>query len=292
MPSVADLRLPASPLADPLSYPGHSIDGNYLWLDTWLYDLHLGGDSVGAALDDRTGPGRWRVGVDGGPLTSAGTTAGTAGTGLDDALAQLGASAPADRHPVLAFGSNGSPAQLQAKFASLDRAHRVVPVLRGSIDGLALSHSPHVSPAGYVPWVLVRSDRSTALRVFVLWLDDVQLEVLNRTEPNYTLSVVEGYPVTVESGVTVPRYRAYRGNWGALRWNPGTEPVAAATQRQVFEMLCRAPWFARLVGEGGPAAVVGRLCNDPELRRRVRDELAARGFAVDDGLGAAEMTRP
>ena len=146
-----------------------------------------------------------------------------------------------------------------------------------------------------MPWVLVRSDGSTDLRVFVLWLDEVQLEVLNRTEPNYTLSIVEGYPVTVESGVTVPRYRAYRGKWGALRWNPGTEPVAAATQQQVFEMLCGAPWFARLVGGGGgggPAAVVRRLCNDPELRRRVRDELAARGFAVDDGLDAAEMMRP
>jgi len=291
MPSVADLRLPASPLADPLSYPGHSIDGNYLWLDTWLYDLHLRDDCVGAALDDRTGPGRWSIGVDGGPLTSDGTTAGTA-AGLDDALAQLGASAPADRHPVLAFGSNGSPAQLQAKFASLDRAHRVVPVLRGTVDGLGLSHSPHVSPAGYVPWVLVRSDGSTDLRVFVLWLDEVQLEVLNRTEPNYTLSIVEGYPVTVESGVTVPRYRAYRGRWGALRWSSDTAPVTASTQPRILETLCAAGWFAALVGTGDPAAVVRRLGDDPDLRLTVRQELAARGFAVDDGLGAAEMLRP
>jgi len=276
MPSVADLHLPASPLEDPLSYPGATLDANFLWLDPWLYDLS---PVTGA------GSGEWAIRVDGGPLTRSDPRR------LDDALADVGAPGLLDRQPVMAFGSNCAPAQLLDKFASLGSRHQVVPVLRGVVSGLRLSHSPHVSPPGYVPYVLVRSAREVELRIFVLMLDPIQLLALNRTEPNYRLDIVDGFPITVETGDVIVRYHAYRGRWGALRLAGAVRPVGPHTQQQVFDMLCATDWFTDLTGAGDVGQLVSRLAGDPELRAAVRRELGDRGLVVSDGLDATPAVR-
>lgn len=280
MPSVADLQLAASPLDDPLSYPGETLDANYLLLDPWLYDIapRLG-----------TGPGQWRIRVDGGPLAAlAPNSVVQRGAALlDDALALVAAPALRARNPVMAFGSNCSPAQLLDKFAGLPRRHRVVPVMRGVVRGLAVSHSPHISPSGYLPYALVRSDPETELRIFLLWLDPEQLRVLNRTEPNYRLDIVDRFPIVVETGDTITSYHAYRGRWGALR-APGSDlSIAPSSQSEILGILRATGWFADLVGKGEPGQLVSRLAGDPLLRDRIRRELASRGQVNGDGLGAA-----
>ena len=160
MPSWPDLHRSRGPRADPLTYPGELVQASYLWMDRWCYPLAVPG----------LGSGDWLVQPDGGPLGAAGAPAVGLTTGsaprftglvsnavwrLDDALLFAGAAPVVDRRPVIAFGSNAAPAQLRDKFQPLAPDERVVPVLRGSVRGFVLGHSPHVSDPGYLPFVLV-----------------------------------------------------------------------------------------------------------------------------------------
>src|SRR5690349_16856734 len=151
MPSLLDLDLLPSPLVDPLSYPGATLRHGFLWLDSWVYRIKPGPD---------VGRPELRVEIDGGPLAAR----GAAGP-LDEALQAAGGTPMAGRQPVLAFGSNASPAQLSTKFAAMDREHRALPVLRGSVAGFALGHSAHISNPGYVPYVIVDGGAGVALDV-------------------------------------------------------------------------------------------------------------------------------
>jgi hypothetical protein len=186
---------------------------------------------------------------------------------------------------VLAYGSNAAPAQLLDKFGRLEPRERVLPVTTGHVEGFALAHSAHISNPGYLPYVLVDGGAGAVLEVRVLWLDEAQLAALNETEPNYTLVPVNGarYPLTLESGVPVPRYSAYRGKWGALHLPAQHGPVRAGSQQDVHAELAGQGWFAELFSRVSVQEQVDLLRADKALRDRVRDELGARGMAVMDG---------
>lgn len=276
MPSLLDLDLLPSPLVDPLSYPGAALLHSFLWLDSWVYRVE---PWIAAGRPPGLSRG-WRIEIDGGPLAFRG-----AGERLEDALHGAGATPMAGRHPVLAFGSNASPAQLLTKFAALSPARRVVPVLHGSVTGLMLGHSPHVSIPGYVPYVIVDGGTDAVLDAFVLWLDPVQRAALDRTEPNYRLVPMAAgrYPLRVEALQAVGWYSAYRGKWGALRWPGEAGPAPAGTQQEVFERLARQPWFAGKLGPGDVRSWMTRLAADPDLREWVRGSLLANGMVAGDG---------
>lgn len=271
MPSLLDPKFLVSPRADPLSYPGQALAGSCLWLDGWVYDVD---PQPGA------GPGAWPLHVDGGPLAGAPWVGD-----LNAALSAVSAVPMQVRYPVVAFGSNAALGQLRDKFAWLGPVGRVLPVLRGSIGGFALGHSPHVSPPGYVPYVLLDGGSGSVLPVSVLWLDSHQLAAMNRTEPNYHLVSVpaDRYPLTLDSAHDVPSYLAYKGNWGALSWGAGLRPAGAGTQQAVFTALAGAHWFRTLVGDPETQSLINRLRDDPALRDAVRSELAARCMVTTDG---------
>jgi len=271
MPSLLDLHLLPSPLVDPLSYPGATLRHSFLWLDDWVYRIR-----------PETGAGGlgWGVDIDGGSLAPRGPVGR-----LDDALRSTGAPPMTERWPVLAFGSNAAPAQLSTKFGSLSPARRTIPVLRGSVAGLALGHSPHVSIPGYLPYVIVDGGPDVVLDAFVLWLDPDQRAALDRTEPNYRLVQVPGarYPLRVESMDRIESYSAYQGKWGALRWPGETSPARAGSQQEALGRLGREPWFAELLGPGDARSWMQRLAADPELRDAVKDGFVANGMVVGDG---------
>ena len=273
MPSLADLSVSVSPWTDPYGYPGVAVDADYLWLDSWMY---------GIAASGGVDVSQWRVAVDGGPLAT-----GEAGPVLSvaESLALAGAAPVGARYPVVSFGSNSAPAQLRDKFAALDPASKVVPVLRGAVSGLSLGHSAHVSNAGYVPYVLLDNGFASALPVYVLWLDSFQLAVMNGTEPNYELVAVaaDRYSLTLHSGETVAGYAAYKGKWGALRFARNNGPVPAGSQSEVFGRLNETSWFRALAGPGDVRAQMAGLRADAGLREKVRVELAARGLTTTDG---------
>ncbi|MCA2186299.1 hypothetical protein [Nonomuraea cavernae] len=135
---------------------------------------------------------------------------------LDEVLAELGRTPMPERHPVVAVGSNASPSQLRRKFVR--RGIRpVIPMTLADVAGLAPGVSAHVNRWGYVPAVPVEAPGERS-RLFVLWLDDHELAVLDATEPNYDRRrlPVERHPVTLESGVRLPPCFVYVGRHGCL----------------------------------------------------------------------------
>ncbi len=89
-----------------------------------------------------------------------------------------------DRRPVLAIGSNASPAQLARKLGPQLLA-RGVAVLRAEVSGLRVLPSAHLNPAGYVPWAPAAGLTGAWQDAFVVFVDGQQLARLDETEPNY-----------------------------------------------------------------------------------------------------------
>ncbi|RKS07852.1 hypothetical protein DFP74_3538 [Nocardiopsis sp. Huas11] len=150
------------PMARPLTYPGTIPDGSGVLLDRSY-----------VALRPEAGrpAGEWTAAFD-----------DDGGSTLEGVLARLGRAPMADRHPVLAVGSNAAPAQMRRKLRS--RAlEPVVPMTLADVDGIAPGFSAHVSRPGYVPAAPVA--RPGRRRLFVLWPDQAQLEAIDATEPNY-----------------------------------------------------------------------------------------------------------
>lgn len=185
------------------------------------------------------------------------------GTALDDALRGAGRPALAGRHPVVAVGSNGSPAQLRRKFAG--RAGLLLPMTYVTVRGLVPGVSAHVSRPGYVPAAPLLRPGATA-RLLVLWPDDAQLAVLDATEPNYRRVPVPA-PVRLD-GLTGGE--VYAGRHGCLVDRHGM-PFGPAGQAELLTgLLADLPALGRLTGARGPEEFTARLRADAELRERVR----------------------
>ncbi len=89
---------------------------------------------------------------------------------------------PDRRTAVLGVGSNACPAQLAAKFRAGMCSGDLVGVVV-SVARLQVRPSAHLSRSGYWPFAPMAS--SGTARAVLCLLDDDQLDVLDRTEPNY-----------------------------------------------------------------------------------------------------------
>jgi hypothetical protein len=242
--SLTALGLDRDPVADPLTYPGP------LPAESGLLD----GDRF-LALRERTGvpPGGWAV---------------DDATTLDEMLRGRDAPSLADRHPILAVGSNGSPAQLRRKLAG--RASVLLPLTYATVRGLVPGVSAHVSRPGYVPAAPVRVDGAIG-RLVVLWPDDAQLSVIDATEPNYRLLPVPGtVTVTLDGGAPLAGCRLYAGRHGCLLDRNGVPFPLTGQAELVTGLLADLPGLGRLTGARDPGDFAARLRRDAELREQVR----------------------
>jgi hypothetical protein len=130
---------------------------------------------------------------------------------LDRYLRSVGGPPAASRTPVLAVGSNASPAQLQRKLSNVDRP-TLVPITAVSVHGLVVGVSAHVSRPGYLPATPVPSADARS-DLWILWLDEAELAAVDATEPNYDrvrlpdrcpVRLTTGGPVTGCWGLSVP----------------------------------------------------------------------------------------
>ncbi|WP_306321822.1 MULTISPECIES: hypothetical protein [unclassified Streptomyces] len=113
----------------------------------------------------------------------------------------------ADRTPVLAVGSNASPAQVAYKLhrLGLDVAVPMVPV---RTRGIGVGCSAHIGRNGYVA-AAPYPDPGAERRLVVSWLDTAQLKAVDATElPNYRRVTVPDSPV--------PGLQMYVGEYGVL----------------------------------------------------------------------------
>ncbi|MDN6812854.1 MAG: hypothetical protein ACTIBZ_05710 [Corynebacterium variabile] len=228
-----------------MSSPRESCMGVDLTVTPWLY------------------PGRWPTRS--GTLTSEGWFPG------DLALAEVGLDG--GRRPVVAVGSNASPGVMQIKL----RQHGVsetVPFVRACVPDVGTAFTAHVSPRGYIAAAPVRRAGAEA-SMWVSFLDDDQLAVIDETEvPNYTREHVPD-PVTLFTGEVLHGYDVYRSAWGLI-----PELPFARRQHAVLTHL-RSRCVVPSLPEGDAETVVRAMWIDRDLADRVSGELHA--LAVVDG---------
>jgi hypothetical protein len=256
--SLAALGLARDPIAHPLTYPGRLPPESGL----------LDGDRFLALR-----PGA----ADGRPLIG--------GEPLDDVLRRRGSPGLADRHPMLAVGSNGSPAQVRRKLVT-GGADALVPMTYVTARGLVSGVSAHVSRPGYVPAAPVLAPGTTG-RFVVLWLDEEQLAVVDATEPNY-----RRIPLPPEVTLDGPRPDVYAGRHGCLTDRHGTPFPLMAQDQLITALFADLPELARVTGADGPEEFAAKVSGDVALRERVRSLWRREKRVLDQAVFGPEELDP
>lgn len=118
----------------------------------------------------------------------------------------------ADRVPLLAYGSNGSPEVLSRKLALSADPVLVEP---GWLHDFDVVYSAHISPYGAVPATLQPSP-GTAVRVAVLHLTPEQMRLVSATEPNYEATRLDDVRCALADGSTMTDLSVYLSRRGCL----------------------------------------------------------------------------
>lgn len=192
------------------------------------------------------------------------------------------------RTAVVAVGSNASPAVLGRKLAR-SGVHDAVPFVAGTVTGLGVGHSAHVSVPGYVAAAPYRA-AGTSVAVYATLLDDEQVRCVDETEPQYVRRRVDDPACALVLAGAPARsvFWLYDSRWGVLA-PPDADPLALCDQHTLHARL-RRDWpeytevFAATGTRADPAAAVRALAADAGLRTRVRERLRASGWARPSGL--------
>ncbi|MGP4000218.1 hypothetical protein [Streptomyces sp. 8N706] len=256
--SLEALGYTDAPAERPLTYPGRPLSEPGLLTGRELLPLGVRRRRLGAWHLDGPGPARE----------------------LDEALGALGQAGTGRRHPVIAVGSNASPAQLGHKLARLGLPS-AVPMVPVRVCGIAVGCSGHISRAGYVARTpYVAEDPEAGAPYVVSWLDPLQLKGVDDTEfPNYRRALLPGdrFPMTLPSGERLGGAYLYVSTHGALAGRDGRPLPGTGTQAALLTALLHdSPRLRQLLGPG-PQDWVRRAGADPELRRRGTRLLAAEG---------------
>ena len=202
------MNRPAAPMDKPLTYPGHTRTGSY------LFDGHSSPD-LDISAGRRLGQARirWAQETVGGEPTYA---------NLNRYLLEVNAISVDHRFPVMAFGSNASEAQLERKFVG---EPTVIPVIGASVRGLAVAYSAHIADYGSIPATLYSMPDMTS-PVHVMFVDEGQMDTLVKSEKNYDLRWLDGdtYTLTLDgSGEVLGGCYAFASKHGVL--NLGGQPT-------------------------------------------------------------------
>ncbi|MFI9719333.1 hypothetical protein ACIHFE_06710 [Streptomyces sp. NPDC052396] len=241
--SLAELGLDVVPALSPLSYPGRPVTRPALLVDDLLVPLRA-----------RPGPlGDWPA-------------ADRNAWSLDAALAALGADPAGRRHPVLAVGSNASPAQLAHKLAGRGLPV-VVPMVPVRVRGIGVGCSAHVGRNGYAP-AAPYADPAAEHTLVAAWFDAAQLAAVDATEPAYRRVPVTGprFTMALPSGAPLPAAGLYVSRYGTLA-DPATgrPRPGGGNQRALLTALLASPRLAALLGPG-PEAWIARARADAAAR--------------------------
>lgn len=193
---------------------------------------------------------------------------------------------------VVAVGCNASPTVLSRKLRERGASDDVL-VVTALLRGFAVGHSAHISAPGYLaatPYV----DPDAQSRVVVLLLDATQLDFLDETEPNYhRRTIADGTALALshsDRSDRFDRFAVYDSMWGVLA-PPGQPPVPLSGQRELHRYLraCCPPYADAVPASDDLAETMARLSADAGIRRRVRAQLRATGWARPSGLEPAPV---
>lgn len=251
--TLAALGLADVPLLEPLTYPGPPVPGPSLLDADRLIPLGVEQDRLGA----------WSVD----------------GRALDEVLADGGHAPTGSRYPVVAVGSNASPAQVAYKLERLGLPS-AVPMVPVAVRGIAIGYGGFVCSAGYVP-AAPYADDSVETTLVVTWLDAEQLQAVDTSEfPSYGRATLPGehFAMSMPSGERLGAAGLYFSRRGILA-DPATgRPLQLGDQsRLLTAMLAGSQRLRGLLGPD-PATFVGDGREYELLRRQGTDVLQALGW--------------
>jgi hypothetical protein len=209
------------------------------------------------------------------PLLYPGGWPRTSGLLDGDRLRPLDVLVHADRTPVLAVGSNASPAQLRHKMREFGITS-AIPMVRARVTGVDVGVSAHVSRMGYVSASPFHAP-GTVRELFVIWLDAEQLAVIDASEGvplphgNYGRAWLPAPGVRVEPapGVTLRGVYAYVNRHGVLHDGTGSPRTHPGHQRTLLTQL--------LVGSVRLRELFGVTPEEFSARARADRHLCERG---------------
>jgi hypothetical protein len=254
------------PLTAPLIYPG---------APPWRPAVLVTDTEVLTLQPVRDAPlGEWMVGPEPRPADQAGPASGP-DRPLDFRLREEGRPPAADRTPVLAIGSNASPAQLRRKMANAGLPTQI-PVTAVTVRGLTVGVSAHVSRPGYLPATPV-PDPAAESQLWVLWLDAAALDAVDATEPNYhRVRLPARCPVRLTSGPPVTGGWVYRSRHGHLLNASGGPRRLTDQATLITALLTERPELQALAGTD-PQQWIERT-RDPGVRTAIREMFRAAGL--------------
>ncbi|MEA2296327.1 MAG: hypothetical protein QOE86_3966 [Solirubrobacteraceae bacterium] len=210
---------------------------------------------------------------------------------LEDVDPEARAAVRAGRHPLLAFGANGSPEGLERKLAHFPGAEdRTALVLAGQLEGFDVGPAAMTTLYGSLPATIFPSP-GTRVRSSIVWVTAAQLRQLTWSEVSYRLGRLHGArfePDDPDAG-DLDGFCAFASRFGAFQ--PDGEPVALAavpalgrsaaarTQRQLLDAV------ARIVLEPGASAedlVHALMDRFSRIAPGIRDALRTHAVPLDD----------
>ncbi|WP_413801477.1 hypothetical protein [Streptomyces iranensis] len=254
------------PAQQPLTYPGRPITRPTLLTTGELWDLTPTPGRLGTwTVDPRPGKDE------------------TPEEPLDAVLTHLGHPPTPHRHPVIAVGSNASPAQLHHKLSRPGHP-ATVPMVPVDVHGIAVGCSAHIGRYGYVASAPYTAPGARTPLV-ISWLDAEQLAAVDATEyPNYRRVLLPGgqYPMVMPSGERLGGAYLYVGERGVLMSPDGTErplPGGGDQSALLTRLLAGSPRLRALLGPD-PRAWVTRAGADPAVRRTGARIFQEEGWAL------------
>lgn len=192
------------------------------------------------------------------------------------------------RTPVLAYGSNRSPEQLDRKFGHAPET--VIPVEAAVLRDFDVVYAASFTRYGAVP-AMLQHVAGVAVEIAVTWLDEAELAHMHGTEmgaANYRYAALHDVCLTLDTGEVLDTAYTYVGTRGHFTHEDGPVPLKAVrgegrrhpprTTAEVLALL-----HALLDAEGELEEFIHRLVRDGGYRRARADELAphATPFAYD-----------
>ncbi|MFJ8938992.1 hypothetical protein ACIRL0_25260 [Streptomyces sp. NPDC102365] len=208
------------------------------------------------------------------------------------------------RVPVLAVGSNASPAQLRHKMRQYELSSPI-PLVKARVTGLEIGVSAHVSALGYVSAAPFRAPGHTR-ELFLTWLDPAQLAAIDASEgvtrPSGAYDRVvlpaTGFRVEPEpgdprgphdssdsssSGGSLDGVHLYVNRHGVLQDGTGTPRVHPGERRLLTQLLAESAGLRKLFGST-PEEFCSRARGDLRLCAEGTRLFAREGRTTASGL--------
>jgi len=263
------------PAEEPLSYPGVLPEYSYLLLNQHIVPL--------VARKNRRLP-KWRVIAD--DETIPGDEDETGALPLDYVLLRNNEPPMLNRVPVIAVGSNASPAQLWHKFQKASISP-IMPLTLAVVTGVGIGVCAYISKNGYLPSTAILDSKAKS-KLFVLWMSKEQLDVIDKTEGGYHRVKLEKphCEVFLESGEVLENCYVYLSKTGYLLDENGEPILFPDVEHLALHDNFQATLIERVFStipelsselNNGIELLVGQVRTDNAVRTRITNSLKGSG---------------